>query len=188
MKVVVGLVGKIASGKTTVAQHLIEEHGAKVLRLSDTLSDCLDRLNLEKTRSNYQTLSEILRNSFGQDVISKSVKRDIEDMDAEIIIIEGVRRPSDIECLKEMYPESFFLINIEADAKLRYQRLSERNEKLDDSTKTWNDFLCDDNAESERAIGKIASTADFRIDNNDDTSYLYEKIKNIKKVIMFLQT
>lgn len=179
MKMVLGIIGKISAGKTTATEYLKEKYEAKSVRFSDSLADSLDRFYIEKNRHNFQTLSKIIRENFGQDIISKTVANDIKNFNAKIVITEGIRRPSDTEFLKITYPKNFFLINIETDEKTRYERLLKRNEKPDDKTKTWEEFKKEDEAESEKLIEEIAKSADFKINNNDNLKSLFKQIEKI---------
>ncbi len=178
-KIVLGIIGKIAAGKTTATEYLKEEYNAKSVRFSDSLGDALERFYLEKTRQNYQLLSKILRENFGQDLISKTVANDIENFDVKIVIAEGIRRPSDTEFLKAEYPNNFFMINIDTVDEIRYKRLLKRGEKPDDATKKWDDFKVEDQAESEKLIEEIAKTANFTINNNGNLDSLYKQIEEI---------
>jgi len=182
-KIVLGIIGEIATGKTTATDYLIEKYGAKSVRFSDSLGSGLDRFYIEKNRHNYQTLSRIMRENFGQDIISKTVARDIEGFDTEIVITEGIRRPSDVNFLTSTYPNNFFTINIESKEEDRFSRLATRGEKPDDATKTWEEFQKDGTAEAEVAIKDIAKDAQFTINNNGTLEELHSQIEEILKKI-----
>ncbi|MEK7072783.1 MAG: hypothetical protein AAB969_04380, partial [Patescibacteria group bacterium] len=57
-KIILGLVGEIASGKTTVAQFLEEEFGSATISFSEPLRNILNILNLPQSRSNLVWLGE----------------------------------------------------------------------------------------------------------------------------------
>jgi len=177
MKIIVGIAGEIAAGKTTATDYLKEKHGAVSFRFSEMLRDILDRLHIEKSRTNLQTLSSTLRQNFSEDIMSKVLVEDVKQSDAQFIITEGIRRPSDVTFLREL--PNFHIIAIHTDAKLRYERLSSRNENPDDKTKTWEAFVHDGEQEAERAIQNIMSEAKFSIDNNGSMEELFENIDRI---------
>ena len=56
MSLVIGLVGRIASGKSVVADHLVRGKHASYYRFSDVLRDILLRLHKPNTRGNLQDL------------------------------------------------------------------------------------------------------------------------------------
>lgn len=176
-KIILGLVGEMAAGKSTVTQYLKEKHDAVTFRFSDTLRDLLNRLHLEHSRANMQVLSTLLRQAFGDDILSKNIALDVTASSAPFIITEGIRRPSDIAYLKAL--PGFRLVAITADARTRYERMTKRSENPDDQSKTWETFQAESNQESESKIREIMGSADATIDNNGSTEDLYKQIDMI---------
>lgn len=176
-KIILGLVGEIAAGKTTVTNYLKESNEMISFRFSDMLSDILDRMYIEKNRGNYQTISTILRKNFGDDIMSKVIARDVKEITDDFIIVEGIRRPSDVAYLKEL-PE-FKIISINTDEKTRYERITSRTEKSDDQTKTWEEFQKEGQQEAEGKVKQIAAQADYTIDNNGTLEELYAQVDEI---------
>ena len=176
-KIILGLVGEIASGKGTVVKYLEEKYGATSHRFSTPLRDVLKRLYLEITRENMQNVSSALRETFGQNLLAKVVGEDVRNDTNKIVIVEGIRRPADIELLSKI-PE-FRLAYLTADIQIRYKRIIKRNENEDDKTKTFAQFAKDNQAEAELLIHKIGQTAEIKIDNNDSFAELYAQIDKI---------
>ncbi len=176
-KIIIGIVGKNSSGKTTVTAYLKQKHNATTFRFSDSLSDILKRVYLPTTRANFQLLSTILRQNFSEDLLSKTISEDVKNTTANVIICEGVRRPTDITYLKTN--PGFVLIALSATADNRYARLKNRGEKTDDATKTWEEFQSEENQESETKIDEISATANYTIDNNGAKENLLRQIDEI---------
>jgi len=179
MKKVIGIVGEIAAGKTTITKYLKEKYDTESSRFSDSLRDVLKRMYLQQTRHNLQILSTILRENFGQSMISDVMKQDIENKESPIVITEGMRRPSDMTSLVEAYKDGFYVIYIKTDDKLRYERLINRSENPDDQSKTWEEFQKECGQESELKIKEIAEKANFVIDNNGTLEELYAQVDKI---------
>ncbi len=178
-KLIIGIVAKNAGGKTTATEYLKEKYQAISFRFSDPLKDILTRLHLEPSRQNFQTLSTILRQNFSEDILSQVIAEDVKNSSAKIIITEGVRRPTDVKYLKDL--PGYQLVYIEADPKIRYERLKQRIEKPGDQNKTWEEFLAEENQESEQKIDEIATTAKFKLNNNGSLEELYKQLDELLK-------
>jgi len=176
-KIIIGLVGEIASGKGTIVKYIAEKYGAISYRFSDILRNVLKSLHLDINRENMQTLSLILRQNFGQDLFAKIISENAKNSNNKIVIIDGIRRPADIKYLKKL-PE-FKLIYVTVDIKTRYQRIINRTENSDDQNKTFKQFVKDHQAEPELEIPKIGKTADYKINNSGTKEELFQQIDSI---------
>lgn len=178
-KIILGFVGQISSGKGTACKYLQGKYNGSTHRFSTMLRDVLDRLYLDQSRDNMQKISLILRNNFGDDLLAKVIANDVNKDDHKIIGIDGVRRFPDIKYLKEI--AGFKLVHIDADQRIRYQRIVKRAENTDDLQKTFKEFQEDEKQEAEKHILEVARSADFTINNNGSVEELYQQIDNILK-------
>ncbi|MFA6525042.1 MAG: AAA family ATPase [Patescibacteria group bacterium] len=176
-KKVLGFTGLIASGKGTACKYLSEKYGAESFRFSTILRDVADRVYLPQTRENLQNISQVLRENFSQDILSKAIAEDVKKADCEIIVIDGVRRWTDIEHLKAI--PGFKLVSLQVDAKTRYERLINRNENPGDSEKNWEEFQKDSDAEAEVHIQDMIEKADVIIDNNGTIEDFYKQLDKL---------
>ncbi len=178
-KIILGFIGDIAAGKTTVATYLHNKYDCNSYRFSTMLRDVLDRIYVEKDRSNLQALSVFLREAYGQDILSKVLTKDVKNDQNSIVVVEGIRRPTDVTYLKDL--EGFHMVYITAEAKTRWQRLTKRGENPDDNQKTFETFLTDEKAEPEMLIKEISKQAEFTIVNDGTVENLYQKVEEILK-------
>lgn len=185
-KLILCFVGQIASGKEVVKKYLEAEYGAKSLRFSSILRDALDCLGIEDNRDNIIKLSTWSRETFGNDLLAKTIAKKAEEIDNNLVIIDGARRIDDLVYLKEN--KNFYLIAIEAKAELRFERSVLRNENPGDAQKSYQDFLKDQKKETEITIPATMATANFSIDNNRDLHHLYRQIDNILQELDFKKT
>jgi len=176
-KIVIGLVGQIACGKGVVKKYLIEKYNASDYRFSTILRDVLDRLNIEVSRENLSSLSTSLRQSFGEGLLAEAMKEDVSNDEHKVIIIDGIRRMTDMEHLKTL--GNFHLISVKVDDKIRYDRVVSRNENAGDADKTYEEFDQDQKAEPEKEIPEVMSKADFEVVNEGTLDELYEQIEKI---------
>jgi dephospho-CoA kinase len=163
-RLIFGLVGLQGCGKGTLTDLLTEEYGAGYFRFSAIIGDILSRLALEKSRECFIKASIALRNAFGEDVFSYAIETAALQAKEDIVVIDGIRRPEDIVALEPL--PHFHLIAIEADAPLRYERMKKRGEKATEAGMTWEQFLADENAPTERGIPFVMSRAKHRLQNN----------------------
>lgn len=181
-KIILGLVGEVASGKDVTKKYLEENYGASCHRFSTILRDVLGRLYLPIVRENLQDLSTMLRERFGADIFAKILTEDVKNDPHEIIVVDGIRREADIMYLKNL--DGFTLLSIEVEAKTRYERLIKRQENADDASKTYQQFLIDGQKEAEIKISEVMAGANYKIDNNGSPENLY---KQIEKIIIELE-
>lgn len=175
MSNVLGLVGRIGSGKTAVSEYLQDNYGAKEHRFSQILMDILDRLYLPHERKHLQNLGKSLRAELGEDVIVNAFKRDLEKDTSEILIVDGIRYENEVELLKE---KNGVLLFVTATPEVRYERAVKRGEK-GEATITFEQFLENELAETEKHIEVIKSDADYIIDNSGTLEELYKKVDEI---------
>lgn len=127
MRQVIGLVGYIASGKSTVSQYFIDR-GFKYFKLSDVIrKECLAR-KLEINRVNLQNVGNELRKTHAASYL---VERTLKDAShAKKVIIDGIRNPEEITFLRDH--SQAFILGIKAPKPLRLERylsrLAERGE------------------------------------------------------------
>lgn len=176
-KIILGFVGEMVSGKGAAAEYLQKKYGASTHRFSTMLRDVADRLYLEKSRLNLQKLSQALRENFSQDIMARVMAEDVKNDQNKVVIVEGIRRFSDIEYLKRI--ENFKLVYITADIKTRYRRLTKRQENSDDQAKSLEGFQKDHEHESESQVQEVGKTAEYIIDNNGNFDELYKQVDEI---------
>lgn len=176
-KLILGLVGKQGCGKGTVADLLRTEYGAGYYRFSAILSDILNRLSIEKSRDNLIKISIALREQFGEDVLSYAIESEAVHANQDLVIIDGIRRPEDIVALEPL-PE-FHLLAIDADAKLRFERMKNRGEKSGESNMSWEQFQSEEQAPTEVTIPQVIARASETIINDGTREELEAKIHDL---------
>ena len=180
-KIVIGLVGEAASGKGTVAKYLVEKYGAQTLAFSTAMKDCVRRLHLPLSRENIAMFSEITRHAYGEDLYAKVTTEDCRNLDANMIIVDGVRRPADVVNLKQL--PNFHLIYVTAPVELRWQRARSRGEKAGESEMTLEQFKAEEKLPTELDIKELGAGAEFTIDNPAGIENLYASASSIVEYI-----
>lgn len=178
-KLIIGLTGPISSGKGTVKNYIVEKYKAEDCRFSTILRDILGRVDMPICRENLQKLSTSLRHTFGEDLLAKAITKDAQELASDIVVIDGIRRMTDIGHLIML--EHFVLVSIDADPKTRYERLILRNENEDDKCKTFEGFLDDHKRETEITIPEVMTYAKEGINNNGSLDDLHKQVDDIIK-------
>lgn len=173
-KIIIGLVGPMAVGKGAVCEYMAEKYGAKQVRYSTMLRDVADRLFLPHTRDVLIKMSEVLRSTFGDDLMAQVVKKEAEALDVEVVCVDGIRRPQDVITMQDN--PNFHLVAMDADIKVRYDRIVKRSENSDDQGKTFEQFEQDNARSTEVTIAEIAKQAEHIIDNNGSFEDLYAQV------------
>jgi len=183
---IIGVVGKIAAGKTTVAK-FFEERGFCRVSCSDPLIDLLAHNvsdyswvpelpeKAEPTRDKLIEFGKYLKDRYGEDILIRLAvdkKRNCEN-----IVIDGVRSEGEIKAVKRLGGK---VIYVEASPETRFRRLVERKASKDKTIKSFEDFKAVDEAE-ERLYhtSKLKGLADYVIVNEGTLEELREKVEGI---------
>ncbi|NUM25453.1 MAG: AAA family ATPase [Candidatus Buchananbacteria bacterium] len=180
-KIIIGLIGELAAGKGTITRYLKENHQAVSFRFSDPLRETLNIFDLDVSRENMQNISTMLRTNFGENILAKAIAKKVREGDDNFIVIDGVRRHTDLENLSDV--PGFNLVYITADQKIRHDRYVKRNENVGDDKMTFADFQIKEQAEADRQIPEVAKSANYKINNDGSLEQLYQQIEDtIKKI------
>lgn len=177
MKKIIALVGQIASGKGLASDYLIQKHNAGYYRFSTILRDIMTRLHISHSRENLVKTSEMVRGTFGQDILAKVMAEDVENDTAEVVIIDGVRRIPDIKYLKKL--DGFTLVHITTNERTRYERIINRGENDGEQELTFKQFQKDNHRSTETTIAEVAAQATITIENNTTTEELQTKLDEL---------
>lgn len=176
---IIGLVGTAGSGKSHVATYLRERYGGRVFKFSEYLGQVLDILAIPKSRDNLIKLSVALRNEFGENALAYAVARGVMAEDTQLAIVDGIRRVDDVAPLEPL--PNFLLVAIDADPKLRFERMKRRGEKAGESLLTWEQFMIEERAPTEVTIPEVIKRAKTRIVNDGTIAELKAKIDEVMK-------
>ena len=180
-KIIIGLAGELAAGKGSVSDYLVEAHNASRFGYSDSLRAALAIFDLEISRENLQKFSTVLRGAFGENLLEKAILREVNNSKALICVIDGIRRMSDVTEFVKM--DNFYLVAVTADPKIRYERIVLRKQNTGEDKLTFEDFMKQHEAETEKQIEEVISNAKFKIINDRDLSSLHMQIEEVLKQI-----
>ena len=179
---IIGLTGRIASGKGEVAEFL-KKKGFEYYTISQKIRETAAKINLPIKRESLQDFGNLIRKYEGN---GAWIKRIIAGMDLSgNFIIDGIRNPGEIEELKKT--GNFILISVDAPLEIRYRRALSRNKESD--PKEWNEFVKidsrdfgEENSEGQQ-VAKCMEMADFHLMNDSAIEELAGKIEDVYKKI-----
>ena len=179
--IVFGLTGKNASGKGTVAE-ILKKKNFTYHSLSDSLRDELKSLKKEETRENLIDIGNELREKGGPGVLADKLMPKLNSENNHIV--DSIRNPLEVISLrKETLLRRFFLISVDANSKLRYDRLCSRGRIGD--TDSWEKFVEQENKEennndpNKQQLSRTMEMADYSIDNSGTLEELEAQVNRI---------
>lgn len=174
MNIVIGLIGQKLTGKDTVGEYLVQQHGAVSLVMSHVLDDILDILGLEMSRANEMQLAVALRAAFEEAVLNNAILKRLQKHPSGIRLINGIRRPDEA---KQAKAAGVRLVYICTSPEERYRRYQQRQEKKDDGVLSFEAFLEQDlSSPTEKDIPALQSMCEYTIQNDADVAGLHAQI------------
>jgi len=178
---IIGLTGRNASGKGTVASFLMKSSFV-YHSLSDTLRNELKNKDLEESRENLIKIGNNLREEGGPGILADLMIPNLNSLENHIV--DSIRNPIEVNSLRRKYPNhNFILIAVDASPETRYERLKQRN-RLGDSS-SWEQFLAQEKLEesstdpNKQQLLSTIKKSDFHIDNSGTILELENSITEI---------
>ncbi len=172
---IIGLMGRIGSGKGTVSE-ILKEKGYKIITIGDLAREETRKKGLEPTRENTTLVSKELLRKDPAYFIKKAISKVKEGGNW---VIDGIRRPLDVKLLKKELPE-IKLVEVRVNPEKRFERLVKRGRE--GYPRTYDEFLKHEELEEkEFHISETLSHANIIIDNNGSYDQLREQV--IKKLL-----
>lgn len=173
---IVGVAGTNGSGKDTLG-NLLAERGYTTVSLSDILRHDLDEQGLPHTRENLNHQSKKIRDARGDAGVAL---RALEvHAEAKGLCITSIRTPGEAQILKD---NGGVIIWIDADRKLRYERVLRAHRGRIEDQVTFEQFSEQEDAEMNPTeqggglnMGGVKALADVMVDNVFETVEQYEQ-------------
>ncbi len=125
---IIGITGTLGAGKGTVVDYLVKELGYKHYSVRSFLIEEIERRGLPVNRDSMTEVANELRARYSPAYIIEQLYGIANESGANSII-ESIRTPGEIDFLKEQ--GKFILLAVDADPKLRYERVVMRGSETD---------------------------------------------------------
>ncbi len=167
-KIVIGLVGPIASGKGVLIDHL-KEFGFDIYSLSDEVRKEAKTRNLSLTREVLQNLGDELRERFGDQVLAERALFSAMGVEKNLVF-DSIRNPGEIFYLRNL--TDIKIVGVDAPPEIRakwyLQRAKDRGEDVPDLDHFFKASLRDsgfhENASGQQ-VDKCMQLADVKLLN-----------------------
>lgn len=175
---IIGLTGRNASGKGTVADWLVEQ-GFVYTSLSDAIRVWLREQGKEPSRDNLIWAGRTLRSQGGPGVLAVKTLATLPA--GRHALVDSVRNPAEVEVLRQR--GDFILVEVCADEAVRYERLRSRGRSgdaanLEEFRRQEQAELASGDAAAQQLVA-TAALADLHIDNNGDRPALLAQLENL---------
>jgi dephospho-CoA kinase len=172
---IIGIAGRIRSGKSTVARYLNEKYNAHHFENSLVLKMILESLGVDPTRENMYLVAKPLLSELGNDIIARARINEASKSQYPAYVVTGIRYPEEINLYKDC--PRFKLIYIECDNLTRSSRITGSEGKVKDGTNISMEKI--DLSPSERYQLELGNFADYTLDNNGSLEEVFVSVDRI---------
>lgn len=184
--IIIGITGTQGSGKGSVVKYLQEKYDFKHYSARAFISEEVVKRGLPEIRDNMRVVANELRATHGSSYIAEQLYEQAIKGGGNAIL-ESLRSVGEIEALR-IKPQPFFLLAVDADPQLRYDRVVLRKSSTDNIS--FEKFLeeesleMNDNNPSGMNLIKCMSMADAKIENNKDIKALETAVDAIVQTLI----
>jgi dephospho-CoA kinase len=181
---IIGITGTDGAGKGAVVDYLVKQKGFVHYSSRALITDEIQSRGLPVNREQMRLVANDMRNKCGLDVIVTTALEKIKKDNVHNAVIESIRAVKELETL---HAKGGVLLAVDADQKLRYQRISRRQSASDEVS--FAEFITHEKLEMNdpdpngMQKAKVIELADYTIMNNGTLVELYEQVKLFLKKI-----
>ncbi len=177
---IIGITGTLGAGKGTVVEYLVGQKGFSHYSVRSFLLKEINRRELPENRDSMVLVANELRSQHGPSYITDQLYAEAARI-GKNCIIESIRTPGEILSLKKK--GSFFLFAVDADPKLRYNRIVERSSETDKIT--FSTFIENETREmtatdpNKQNLKDCIRRADFVFNNDGPKEDLFREVEKV---------
>jgi dephospho-CoA kinase len=177
---IIGITGTLGAGKGTIVDYPVKEKGLLHFSVRAFISEEIVKRGMMVNRDSMVIVANDLRKNNSPSYITDCLYE--KAMAAgKNSIIESIRTPGEVYSLREK--GDFFLLAIDADPEIRYERISLRKSETDHIS--FDTFIENEKREMNSAdpnaqnLKKCIELADFKLWNNGTMEQLSRKVEEV---------
>ncbi|MBU1148543.1 AAA family ATPase [Patescibacteria group bacterium] len=176
---IIGITGTLGAGKNTVVDYLKQKGFAHYSVRKYLIEEIRDR-NLELNRDTMVKVANELRQTNSSSFIVEQLYERAATRKTDCVI-ESIRTPGEAKALNSK--DKFYLIAVDAEQKMRYERIKHRNSEKDNiSFAKFQEQEAEEmtsNDPNHQNLSKCMAMADFTVENSGNYDQLYTQVENI---------
>lgn len=182
---IIGITGTLGAGKGTIVDYILQNKDFAYFSVRSYLIDQLKSRNLEVNRDTMTQLANELRATHHPAFVVEELYN-IAKKNGKNCIIESIRTPGEIQMLKKN--NDFYLFAVDADPKIRYERIVIRNSETDKID--FDTFIQNEKREmntddpNKQNLSKCLEMADFVFTNNGSLDALQKEVDKVLQKIL----
>ncbi|MFP4690984.1 MAG: AAA family ATPase [Bacteroidales bacterium] len=182
--VIVGITGTLGAGKGTVVEYLVREKQFAHFSVREFLREELEKRQMPVNRDTLTAIANSIRAKHGPSHIAEALIKKAKKLGLDCVI-ESIRTPGEVEALRR--EEAFFLLAVDADPRIRYKRIRQRNSETDRVSYTT--FIMNEEREmhtndpNKQNLAACINAADYVIRNDGSLANLHRNTEAFLKHI-----